>query len=35
MTFPQGCRCAPTPGLKLANAFGVLFPIQIAELLKD
>jgi hypothetical protein len=19
----QGCRCAPTPGLKLANAFGV------------
>jgi hypothetical protein len=34
MTFPQGCRCAPT-GLKLANAFGVLFPIQIAELLKD
>jgi hypothetical protein len=20
---PQGCRCAPTTGLKLANAFGV------------
>jgi len=20
---PQGCRCAPTAGLKLANAFGV------------
>ncbi len=20
----QGCRCAPTAGLKLANAFGVL-----------
>ena len=19
----EGCRCAPTPGLKLANAFGV------------
>ena len=21
----QGCRCAPTSGLKLANAFGVKF----------
>jgi hypothetical protein len=21
--FPQGCRCASNPGLKLANAFGV------------
>jgi len=31
----QGCRLRSNPELKLANAFGVLFPIQIAELLKD
>jgi len=24
----QGCRCAPTAGLKLANAFGVLSRFQ-------
>ena len=24
---PQGCRCAPTAGLKLANAFGVIFKL--------
>jgi predicted outer membrane lipoprotein len=24
--FTQGCRCAPTAGLKLANAFGVIKP---------
>ena len=23
MFWSQGCRCAPTAGLKLANAFGV------------
>jgi hypothetical protein len=24
----QGCRCAPTTGLELANAFGVFAQIQ-------
>ena len=24
----QGCRCAPTAGLKLANAFGVTFDLN-------
>src|ERR1051325_7329421 len=26
LCHPQGCRCAPNPGLKLANAFGVKNP---------
>jgi len=30
----QGCRCA-NPGLKLANAFGVLFQIQTDALLTE
>ncbi len=28
---PQGCRCAPTLGFKLANAFGVLFTKKLSE----
>ena len=24
VVLSQGCRCAPTAGLKLANAFGVM-----------
>jgi len=24
LPWTQGCRCAPTAGLKLANAFGVM-----------
>ena len=27
----QGCRCAPTIGLQLANAFGVLFLIRLCH----
>src|ERR1051325_2153612 len=26
LCHPQGCRCAPNPGLKLAHAFGVKNP---------
>ena len=29
--LPQGCRCAPTAGLKLANAFGVNRWAEIAN----
>jgi len=28
---PQGCRYAPTAGLKLANAFGVLVRLKLAN----
>ena len=27
---PQGSRCAPNPGLELANAFGVINPRKVA-----
>jgi len=39
--YSQGCRCAPNPGLKLANAFGVFQVsflsvfIKVQDLLPD
>jgi len=30
VVLSQGCRCAPTAGLKLANAFGVFFQTEPA-----
>jgi hypothetical protein len=34
MRGSQGCRCAPTIGLKLANAFGVFNLAEISERLR-